>query len=95
MLFAVMVVFALSWLPLYIVQLRDLYRLRYSDERYILDAIRPIAQWLGAANSCVNPFIYCYFSVNFRKGTSRVLNDLTCRRQLNQDDFTRTSANVR
>ena len=95
MLFAVFAVFAVSWLPLYAVELRDLYRGRRTSERHLLNALRPVAQWLGAANSCVNPFIYCYYSDNFRRGTTRVLQDIACRKHLNQEDFTRTSANVR
>ena len=72
MLVVVCVVFALSWLPLYSLHLI----LMFADPTIISQAERdlmknyalPIAQWLGAANSCINPFIYCYFSPAFRRG---------------------------
>jgi len=28
----------------------------------------PVTQWAGSANSCVNPYIYCFFSKKFRAG---------------------------
>lgn len=32
----------------------------------------PFAQWLGAANSCINPWIYCFYSKRYRRGFKRV-----------------------
>uniref|UniRef100_A0A0R3WWE0 G_PROTEIN_RECEP_F1_2 domain-containing protein n=1 Tax=Hydatigena taeniaeformis TaxID=6205 RepID=A0A0R3WWE0_HYDTA len=32
----------------------------------------PFAQLLGSANSCVNPWIYCFYSKRYRRGFKRV-----------------------
>ena len=80
MLLVVFVIFALSWLPLYSIELRILFGPKAGSiekvirRRYLL----PLAQWLGAANSCVNPFIYCYFSANFRKSIVSALKSKSC-----------------
>ena len=74
MLVVVAVFFTLSWLPLYSIRMRILFGSPLEEsERSVLKILAPIAQWLGAANSCVNPFIYCYFSVQFRKGIIALL----------------------
>lgn len=70
MLIVVFVTFALSWLPLYVVGLRLLFGLQgmsVAEKNILKKYILPVAQWLGASNSCVNPFIYCYFSYSFRR----------------------------
>jgi len=82
MLVVVCVIFALSWLPLYSLRLRLLLAEpgsisaveRERLKRYAL----PLAQWLGAANSCVNPFVYCYFSRAFRRSVRQAAPPLTC-----------------
>ena len=79
MLVMVAVVFTLSWLPLYSIRMRILFGTPPDEsERSILKIIAPIAQWLGAANSCVNPFIYCYFSLQFRRGIIALLKSRSC-----------------
>ncbi len=80
MLAAVFIIFALSWLPLYSLQLRTLFGpVPSSSEKVVLRRyLTPLAQWLGAANSCVNPFIYCYFSANFRRTIVAVLRRPSC-----------------
>ena len=35
--------------------------------------LTPVAQWLGSANSCFNPFIYCFFSTRFRNGSRNLV----------------------
>ncbi|WAQ96269.1 SIFAR-like protein [Mya arenaria] len=70
MLCIVVILFAFSWLPLYVIRLKSFYG-SSSDkdtERIILDIINPIAQWLGASNSGMNPIIYCFFSKRYRRG---------------------------
>ncbi|XP_041364327.1 neuropeptide SIFamide receptor-like [Gigantopelta aegis] len=69
MLVVVVLLFALSWLPLYAVQIK-LYFFRpddTSDEMGILqNSIMPLAQWLGTSNTCMNPLVYCLFSKRIR-----------------------------
>lgn len=36
-------------------------------------------QWAGSANSCVNPFIYCFFSHKFRAGFKQLFFAAGCR----------------
>ena len=80
MLVVVAVVFACSWLPVYAIRIRILTQGRNKDphEMKILNVIIPVAQWMGSANSCVNPFIYCYFSEQFRRDILAVLGKLKC-----------------
>jgi len=69
--------FSLSWLPLYVVGLRLLFSapdgMSAAERRTLKKYVLPVAQWLGASNSAVNPFIYCYFSVSFRSAVRQVL----------------------
>lgn len=77
MLVVVVALFAASWLPLYAVQLRMMFAPvgGFSDvEKNVLRMyVGPVAQWLGAANSCLNPFVYCYFNCGFRTGIAEQL----------------------
>lgn len=75
MLAVIVVLFALSWLPLYAVYLRLYFGDVQDTERQILfDIIIPIAQWLGSSNCGVNPLIYCFFSKKYRRGFSNILH---------------------
>lgn len=73
----VVVLFALSWLPLY-----TCFMVLYFDppeqlsdaNSFLLDIAVPIAQWLGQANSGMNPVIYCFFSKAIRKRTISLLS---------------------
>lgn len=80
MLIVVAVVFAFSWLPLYSIKLRFLFgpALADNDRKLLEQILIPFSQWLGAANSCVNPFIYCYFSEHFRKSVVAMLKSSSC-----------------
>ena len=80
MLIVVFVMFALSWLPLYAIELRILFGTPplLSEKILLKNYLLPIAQWLGASNSCVNPFIYCYFSTNFRGSIVQIFRSRTC-----------------
>lgn len=72
MLVMVVIMFAFSWLPLYAVNMRLYFGpdLQHTSTEFALlsQIIMPIVQWLGSANSCVNPIIYCFFSKKFRNG---------------------------
>ena len=78
MLVAVTVIFALSWLPLYLLKFRILLgsTLKRTERALYFDYLIPVAQWLGSANCCINPLIYCYFSSSFRESTKTVLKCL-------------------
>lgn len=80
MLIALVLLFALSWLPLYIlffiikmgvgVSGSPVGASSNDDEHslasQILDTAVPVAQWLGASNSCCNPVLYFFFNAKFR-----------------------------
>lgn len=38
----------------------------------------PIAQWLGASNSCINPVLYGFFNKKYRKGFAAILRSKKC-----------------
>lgn len=60
--------FALSWLPLYVIQIYvKFFKVTESAGRIIGNVV-PIAQWLGTGlNSCINPLIYSFLNMKFRK----------------------------
>ena len=67
MLLVVVVLFALSWLPLYVINMRVMFwqfDAASPDFDAVTSFVLPLAQWLGLANSCVNPLVYCFFSRN-------------------------------
>lgn len=76
MLFLVVLAFMFSWLPLYAIFTRikvgEPY-LENSSEELIIQISAPIAQWLGASNSCINPILYAFFNKKFRAGFRTVL----------------------
>ena len=81
MLMVVVVAFTVSWLPLYMIWLL----LKFSDLekmtanlQYFLEIAMPIAQWLGASNSCVNPALYAYFNQRYRQGFLQLLRSKSC-----------------
>ena len=69
MLITVTAVFALFWLPLYVIQFFIYFAPSFVQrhERLVVNYLKPISQLLGSATSAVNPLIYCYFSVQFRQ----------------------------
>lgn len=86
MLAVVVMLFALSWLPIYIIRLRQMYIEFENDEGteelMMYEIFVPIAQWLGSSNSGANPIIYCFFSKRFRRGFK---NMMSCRTQKQSD----------
>ena len=74
MLVCVVILFTISWLPLYAVHVRMYFgpplnaNGASTEFKLLAQIILPIAQWLGSSNSCVNPIVYCFFSKKFRRG---------------------------
>ena len=79
MLVAVVILFVLSWLPLYVI----FARIKLGGdievwEEDILMVATPIAQWLGASNSCINPILYAFFNNKYRRGFAAILKSRRC-----------------
>ena len=70
MLLLVVVLFAMSWLPLYALFARlKLGSHPISEwEDQLIRTIAPMAQWLGSSNSCINPILYAFFNKKYRLG---------------------------
>lgn len=95
MLLVVVVTFALSWLPLYVLFTRIKFGGPYSSEteETIIHSLLPIAQWLGASNSCINPILYAFFNRKFRVGFKAILTSRSCCKPLRYNN--ELSASVR
>lgn len=63
--------FALSWLPLYVIYLMLYFSPPNRDSsafNMLFNIIIPISQWMGLCNSGINPIIYCFYSKKYRHG---------------------------
>ncbi|XP_063589649.1 neuropeptide SIFamide receptor-like [Penaeus indicus] len=79
MLLVVVILFALSWLPLYVIFARLKLGSEPSlTEERIIHVLAPFAQWLGASNSCINPMLYAFFNDKFRAGFKAILVSRAC-----------------
>ncbi|XP_037559118.1 neuropeptide SIFamide receptor [Dermacentor silvarum] len=81
MLLVVVVVFAISWLPLYAIFARLKMGEPLADgslEQSLIEVAAPVAQWLGASNSCINPILYAFFNSKFRMGFKAILFRRNC-----------------
>ncbi|KRT84258.1 G protein-coupled receptor, partial [Oryctes borbonicus] len=79
MLVAVVILFVLSWLPLYVIFARIKFGGEIEPwEEEILPIATPIAQWLGASNSCINPILYAFFNKKFRRGFMGIIKSRKC-----------------
>lgn len=97
MLVAVVILFVLSWLPLYIIFARiKLGRSLEIWEEDVLPIVTPIAQWLGSSNSCINPVLYAFFNKKFRRGFVAIIQSRKCcgtlRYELSYNSSTRKSS---
>ncbi|XP_060072071.1 neuropeptide FF receptor 2-like [Ylistrum balloti] len=79
MLLVVVILFGLSWLPLYAINLKIVFSPPSLSDMHtvtiLYDYLVPVSQWLGLANSGINPIIYCLFS---RKIRTRIKVMVTC-----------------
>lgn len=79
MLVVVVILFVLSWLPLYVIfAVIKLGGDVVQGEDEILPIATPIAQWLGASNSCINPILYAFFNKKYRRGFIAILKSGRC-----------------
>ncbi len=76
-----MILFVISWLPLYsifaVIKLGGPIESDSFQEK-ILMIMAPLAQWLGASNSCINPMLYCFFNKKYRNGFMALLRSRKC-----------------
>lgn len=73
MLVTVVIVFALSWLPLYV----RMFVMFAESDRFVCGLpydMDFLTLFFGHANSAINPFIYVIFNENYRKGFKTVLS---------------------
>nr|AWT50645.1 neuropeptide receptor [Diaphorina citri] len=71
MLVTIVVMFALCWLPLqlflFLFYFLPDFGVQHNDTAWQIYALSYFAcHWMANANSCVNPFVYCFMSDNFR-----------------------------
>lgn len=79
MIMYVVVLFALSWLPLYVTfSLIKFCSLSPVIESYA-EKVLPFAQWLGALNSSINPLMYGILNKRFRDAYLELFKGTLCR----------------
>ncbi|XP_069943203.1 neuropeptide SIFamide receptor-like [Cherax quadricarinatus] len=88
MLVVVVIIFMLSWLPLYVIFTRIKLGEELGEmEGAILAIITPIAQWLGSSNSCINPILYAFFNKKYRNGFLAIVKSRSCCGTLRYDTY--------
>ncbi|XP_071516608.1 neuropeptide SIFamide receptor-like [Panulirus ornatus] len=88
MLVVVVIIFMLSWLPLYVIFARiKLGEELGETEGAVLAIVTPVAQWLGSSNSCINPILYAFFNKKYRNGFLAIVKSRSCCATLRYDSY--------
>ena len=74
---AVVVIYALCWLPLHTITLvgdrhDEIWRFKYIQVVWI------VCHWFAMSNCCYNPMVYCWMNSKFRNGFKYVLRCCPC-----------------
>lgn len=81
MMIVVVVIFVISWLPLYCifarVKLGGPFEVGSIEEKLYM-TLAPVAQWLGASNSSINPVLYAFFNKKYRSGFAAIIKSRKC-----------------
>ncbi|KAK3853299.1 hypothetical protein Pcinc_040154, partial [Petrolisthes cinctipes] len=86
MLVVVVIIFMLSWLPLYVIFTRIKLGAELGEqEGAVLALVAPMAQWLGSSNSCINPILYAFFNKKYRNGFLAIVKSRSCCGSLRYD----------
>ncbi|KAH9419350.1 Neuropeptide FF receptor 2 [Dermatophagoides pteronyssinus] len=97
MLITIVSVFVLSWLPLYVIFC--FLKFTQIDETsfagLLIIGLTPLAQWLGAANSCINPILYFFFNPKFRSYLRKAITKSYLRYLNHRDSNYLTNCNVK
>ncbi|XP_070578261.1 allatostatin-A receptor-like [Ptychodera flava] len=96
MVVAVVVVFAICWLPIQVILIRTHFA-TYDYRNPTLMAIYYTANCMSYANSCINPIIYVFLSKNYRQAFKRAIcccirKQQTSRSVYNRDSMMATTA---
>ena len=95
MMIVVVVIFVISWLPLYCLFARIKLGGPFeagSFEEQIFMILAPIAQWLGSSNSCINPVLYAFFNKKYRKGFAAIIKSKKCCGTIRYDSSASTAS---
>ncbi|XP_048764652.1 neuropeptide SIFamide receptor-like [Ostrea edulis] len=63
--------FALSWLPLYVIYFKLYFSppsTQSNEFKMLFEIIIPLSQWMGLCNCGINPMVYCFYSKKYRHG---------------------------
>lgn len=81
MLLIVVLIFALSWLPLYMLFLVITFSPQESINWHVITRLVPIVQWIITSNSAINPCLYAWLNKKYRTGFLAILKSIACYRK--------------